>query len=162
MTPIYQEHPYHAPERGIFGDCYRAALASLLDMPLADVPHFVKYPEDKRRDIYREFLQPLGLIPVNIPGAEFWSVIVNTGIDCLHLILGSAKDDGCPHTCVGRNGVIVHDPGPDQKGLEGEIENWMMVVFVKAFAEPSPPEVGDRSTEATHHEGRAQCNNQRK
>lgn len=152
MTPIYQEHPYHAPERGIFGDCYRAALASLLDMPLADVPHFVKYPEDQRRDVYREFLRPLGLIPVNIPGAEFWSVIVNTGIDCLHLILGAAKDDGCPHTCVGRNGVIVHDPGPDQKGLEGEIENWEMVVFVKAFTEPSPAEVGDRSTKATHQE----------
>jgi hypothetical protein len=107
-------------------------------MPLADVPHFVRYPEAQRRDVYREFLAPLGLISVIIPGAEFLSVIVNTGIDCLHLILGAAKDDGCPHTCVGRNGVIVHDPGPTQPGLEGEIENWEMVVFVKAFTETWP------------------------
>lgn len=135
MTPVYQEHPYHAPARGIFGDCYRAALASLLDMPLADVPHFLRYPEDQRRDAYREFLRPLGLIPVVIPGEIFRSVIVGTGIDCLHLILGAAKDDGCPHTCVGRNCVIVHDPGPLQAGLEGEIESWEIVVFVKAFTE---------------------------
>lgn len=133
MTPIYQEHPYHAPEKGIFGDCYRAALASLLDMPLADVPHFVTYPEAERRGVYREFLRPLGLLPVNIPGPGFMASIAGSGIDCYHLILGAAKDDGCPHTCVGRNGVIVHDPGPDQKGLEGGIEDWETVVFVKTF-----------------------------
>lgn len=135
MTPIYQEHPYHAPERGIFGDCYRAALASLLDMPLATVPHFVRYPEAERRDLYREFLRPLGLIPVNIPGPGFMASIAGSGIDCYHLILGAAKDDGCPHTCVGRNGVVVHDPGPTQPGLEGGIEDWEMVVFVKTFTE---------------------------
>lgn len=130
MIPVYQEHPFHAPAAGIHGDCYRAALASLLEFPLSDVPHFMAYPQAERREVFRNFLRPLGLIPVVLPGAEFRSVIVSSGIDCMHLILGVAKDDGCPHTCVGRNGVVVHDPGPDQFGLEGGIDDWEIVIFV--------------------------------
>lgn len=140
MTPVTQEHPYHDPSRGLHGDCYRAALASLLDMPLADVPHFVKYPDDERRAVYREFLQPLGLIPVAVPGPTFMAAIVGSGIDCYHLILG--KSGGCPHTCVGLNGAIVHDPSPPMPGVEwgldGSLDDWECVVFVKTFTDPAP------------------------
>lgn len=151
MTPVTQEHPYHDPGRGLHGDCYRAALASLLDLPLADVPHFLTYPKEQRREVVREFLQPRGLIPVIVPGPVFMEAIVGSGIDCYHLILG--KSGGCLHTCVGLNGSIVHDPSPPMPGVEwgldGSLDDWEMVVFVKTFTEPSPPHVGDRSTEVT-------------
>lgn len=164
MTPVTQEHPYHEPSRGLHGDCYSAALASLLDLPLAEVPHVLAYPKDQQREVFREFLQVHGLIPVNVPGPAFRSAFIETGINCYHLILGS--NDGCPHACVGLNGAIVHDPLPPlpgvKWGLDGSLDDWECVVFVKAFTEAAPPEVGDRSTEATHQEGRAPCNNERK
>lgn len=164
MTPVTQEHPYHDPSRGLHGDCYSAALASLLDLPLAAVPHVLAYPKEQRREVFREFLQPLGLIPVNIPGPVFMEAIVGSGIDCYHLILG--KSGEVDHACVGFNGAIVHDPLPPMPGVEwgldGSLDDWECVVFVKAFTEAAPPEVGDCSTEATHQEGRTPCNNERK
>ncbi len=38
MTPLTQRYLHNPPET--YGDCYRACIASLLDLGLDDVPHF--------------------------------------------------------------------------------------------------------------------------
>jgi hypothetical protein len=39
MKPQTQEFPNHEPENGVFRDCLRAALASILGPSLRQVPH---------------------------------------------------------------------------------------------------------------------------
>ncbi len=41
MTPQNQEFT-RKPEIGQYGDCQRAVIASLLDLPISSVPHFLQ------------------------------------------------------------------------------------------------------------------------
>lgn len=64
MTPVTQEFR-HDPKNFIWGDCHRAALATILDLPISKVPHFfyqcpeVHHPDKVWREM-EEWLQPLG------------------------------------------------------------------------------------------------------
>ena len=42
MTPQLQTVNWHRPARGEYGDCFRACLASIMDLPIAVVPHFAQ------------------------------------------------------------------------------------------------------------------------
>lgn len=63
MTPVKQRYK-HDPENGVWGDCHRAAVASVLDLALDDVPHFADGgaggEEFERR--VREYLLSRGLV----------------------------------------------------------------------------------------------------
>jgi hypothetical protein len=41
MKPIDQEF-MHDPEKGIIGDCFRACIASILELDINEVPHFYR------------------------------------------------------------------------------------------------------------------------
>ncbi len=45
MIPLMQRN-HHDPANGIYGDCHRAAIASLLELPMDDVPHFCDADSD--------------------------------------------------------------------------------------------------------------------
>lgn len=76
MIPLRQRNK-HDPENGVYGDCHRAALASLLELPLDEVPHFCD------ESIYKDNAEPLsarerawllsrGLVSINVlyPGGN--------------------------------------------------------------------------------------------
>lgn len=68
MNAVMQEITDHAPDSGIYGDCYRAALATILDLPLSSVPHYMQihHPDiDLALREYGKFLsspQTIGLV----------------------------------------------------------------------------------------------------
>ena len=133
MTPTKQEFT-HKPEIGQYGDCQRAVIASLLDLPISEVPHFL---QDAGGDpcIYwdsiQAFLHKHGYAWLVVParsGAAFF------GETCpiYHEISGpSPRGNGVMHAVVGMDGRVVFDPHPDGTGLAGEQKDWEYGYLVK-------------------------------
>ena len=109
------------------GNCLQACIASLFEMGLEEVPHFVL------RDDW------VGALDGWLGQFDLQSVLVDLergeGEDMwepygYHLICGKGPRADCQHAVVGYNGRVVHDPHPDGGGLEIE-ESWTL--FVKRF-----------------------------
>jgi len=133
MKPVVQEF-LHDPSIGQYGDCQRAVLASLLELPIADVPHFL---QDAKGDpaTYWEALQIFcrshGYVYLTVPNgpANFYG---DEG-DVFHEISGpSPRHAGTFHAVVGKNGAIFHDPHPSGMGLAGDPSIWERAYLVKA------------------------------
>jgi hypothetical protein len=127
MTPVDQEF-MHDPANGVYGDCMRAAIASLLDLPREEVPHFHEGTNDvtvfDRR--VNAFLASKGLMLVDVTPSEYIFVTNNNLPDCYHLISGYTER-GTYHACVGKNGELVHDPHPSKAGVL-EHDRWGFLV----------------------------------
>ena len=126
MKPVDQEF-VHKPEIGQMGDCQRAVIASLLELPIEDVPHFLQEVNGDPSDYWdaiQAFLSLRGLALMHVPsrsGATFFG----DGVDVYHEISGpSPRGNGVMHAVVGRNGEIVHDPHPSKAGLAGKPSDW--------------------------------------
>lgn len=95
------------------GNCFAAALASVLEIPLEEVPEFT---EDGWLIEVNTWLQGRGLCYLEFPvhEQERWRTyyLKHAGF---HLLLGDNR--GLCHAVVAKAGVIVHDPHPSQDGL---------------------------------------------
>lgn len=116
----------HDPENGTIGDCFRCCIASILDMPAIEVPHFCDYAweiKDARwlvavnawlakRDLaYLEFQAD--------PATPWdWGAFKGLGFSVYHTLNGKSPR-GFDHATVGLNGSMVHDPHPSRGGLVG-------------------------------------------
>jgi len=148
MTPVDQEFP-HDPDNGVAGDCYRACIASLLDVPTADVPHFLHdFPSAEEADRrVADFLRPLGLALVTFHyHGEGQTPIFPEGV---HYILhgksprfsGKQADGSVTvHCVIATEGLkVVHDPHPTRHGILGAFEDpdtgdkwWAVSMLVRA------------------------------
>lgn len=117
MTPVKQtlltDRSIDPP---IVGNCFQACVASLLDRPLSDVPHFAEANEWPLN--FHRWLDEQGLTCVEFKDsnpdarAEFWGH---------HMIIGPSPRAG-KHAVIGLNGEIVFDPHPSNEGLgDGEV-----------------------------------------
>lgn len=140
MTPVKQTQ-LHDPPRS-YGDCHRAALASLLDLPIDGVPNLMHGLAQGEGEIFqarqKEFLDARGFVAVQLPiqaddlktacnAANVW----NPG---LLFLLGGESASGCGHTVVADGTGIVHDPHPDDVGIVGPMEDgcfWVTYVLGK-------------------------------
>lgn len=130
MTP--QTQKYKSPDAsGHSGDCYRTALASLLDMDRDDVPHFYDLPAGclpetlKAADAWRRrWLRENGYDLVNIslcaedPTQAMEALSRTSPQGMRYLLIGESKN-GCGHAVIVRDGEIEHDPSQDQSGIVG-------------------------------------------
>lgn len=109
------------------GNCLQAALASLLELPLGEVPHVVMHGDWWDRLTTWAIGQGFELVPIapNWPPRGYY------------LATGPAVR-GLPHTCVYHDGALAHDPHPDRTGLDS-VEQLLIVV-------PLDPARGIRST----------------
>jgi len=138
MTPQKQLLNHKPPES--YGDCHRAALASILDLPILDVPHFMhglgpkEGNEFERRQ--KEFLLYLGLVPICVPfdgSAGLDAVLQTLGAQCpgIYYLIGGDAGRGVGHTVVGCGGEIVHDPHPANIGIIGPMDDGLFwVTFI--------------------------------
>ena len=113
----------HDPDNGFYGDCYRTAIACLLDKDSPDeVPHFIdKDNEDWEADT-REYLKTQGYGFASFgflsqePMAESFqnvqSFMERVNPDILYIISGISVR-GNPHVCIALNGNVIWDPHPD-------------------------------------------------
>lgn len=114
------------------GTCFRAALASILNLREADVPDFKAANQDPGVD---RFLRPLGLQYEERP------IDLNDRPAGYHTILGVSPRGGY-HAVVGYKGNFVHDPHPveddPRRGLVKE----------KMWGELLPLESGAKATDS--------------
>ena len=103
------------------GNCFTACVASILELPLNAVPHFVLYG-DEWWDVFLTWLAELGL------SATFYT----SGDDYVPpgwTIAGgpSKRFAGKMHACVALDGVVVHDPHPSRDGLPQGIVEYVVM-----------------------------------
>lgn len=73
----------HDPDQGIYGDCYRTALAVILGIGAEEVPHFcdpVQFPDDFGVKEARKWLKSFGLGVYTVPYHETvsWAELMHT------------------------------------------------------------------------------------
>ena len=121
----------HDPDNGLYGDCYRTAIACILDLPAEDVPHFLKRDStaESQDDVAADWLQKhWKLTPVVI------SYLPNDDNDSVLEYLGKWSQRGSPfiitgqgsrgfnHCVVGYNGEIYCDPYTGDRGDRTSLE----------------------------------------
>lgn len=123
MTPQTQLI-LHDPENGTRGDCQRAVIASLMNIPITEVPHFNESGEPyKFWDSLQQFCHSKGYIFIEMKATDFaaWG----SDLDVYHQISGpSPRFPDAHHAVVGMNGKIIFDPHPDRTELVGDPSTW--------------------------------------
>ena len=115
----------HDPDNGKWGDCFRTALACLLDLQPKDVPHFGHRGPDSAEFNARinAWLgdQNLTLITVGLVGGPDKVMeamkIQNPGV--VYLLSGKSPRCDESHVVIAQDDKIIHDPHPDGTGLDG-------------------------------------------
>jgi hypothetical protein len=134
MTPVKQEF-IHDPANGVYGDCQRAVIASLLDLPIQEVPHFLGESKNDAVGYWtllQKFLRDKGYAWLVVPaksGAAFFGAEEES---IYHEISGPSPRGSClTHAVVGCDGKIVFDPHPSNAGLVGDPSEWEYAYLVK-------------------------------
>ena len=114
----------HNPAKGEYGDCFRACIASLLEMDIQDVPHFLDGENPYRW--YEELSAWLGNMglsyfdhPVDEPGINKWEHLFSTiNTPIYHEMCGKSPRGNFDHSVIGCNGKVVFDPHPSRAGIK--------------------------------------------
>lgn len=110
MIPVTQTILYQT-DSVVLGNCLQAAVASIYELPIDAVPHFVQFEKwGKALDLYvagRGF----GLTKLSAPE-------VPMGVPVL--AFGTSPRGEWGHSVVWLDGAIAHDPHPSRAGLAGE------------------------------------------
>jgi len=137
MKPVLQTRfgfPEEGDPRG--GNCHRAAVASILELPLYRVPDFVNEWPSCWYEQLAKWLRPMGLVPVTVlisPDNKGW-----TPFEFYHLMSGPRpRNPKYLHCVVGLGGKMVHDPHPSGDGLV-EVKDWDLFVAYDPATATSP------------------------
>lgn len=127
MKPVDQEFINGNPD-GVPGDCVRAATATLLNLPIAAVPHFVAAHGGQWRTAWERWLDERDLIVVELDPRQrplgFFLAVGPTE--------RTGRGNNVSHMIVMHGGGIGHDPHPSRAGLTG-VER----VYLIAARDPS-------------------------
>lgn len=112
------------------GDCARACIASILELPLKDVPNFMRDGPDYFAEYLSKWCDEMNFRVVDIRLND--SVQEEELLkDCYVLAIGKSPrgtEDWHRHSVVWYNGKMVHDPHPTRVGLSLEPE--MFSIFI--------------------------------
>jgi len=105
----------HDPDNGTLGDCFRACIASLLDLEAAEVPHTdAEITFGEWDTMYRDFLHDRGYRKIALPlvasSLEEALSITAGWADGLPYIFSGACRRGIAHAVIAQHGKIIHDP----------------------------------------------------
>lgn len=113
MKPVYQTRFPSEDGAEAHGDCWGAALASLLEIPLGAVPEEIAESEDWAERTLA-FLEQFGL-------SLMWRFVrregETSGFAGYYLESGKARGGPWHHIVVCKDGEMVHDPSPGGRGL---------------------------------------------
>lgn len=119
MKPVHQTILYTDQTTGN-GDCFDAALASLLEVPLWMVPPFHKmYGRTDRHTRIDQWL--IRMFGMWLDVCDFSERNEEPELPEFYIAVGqSPRDPASGHAVVYLNGVLVHDPHPFGGGVVGE------------------------------------------
>jgi len=136
VIPVDQTH-FGVGIDGVPGNCYQACLASVLELPINEVPHFVEYegPRDEATGSLWYFEARLWLRE-NV-GYDLFSYDVTDEITGPSSVFSERPSDHRQHVGIGCgdsprgdwlhavvidfDGNLVHDPHPSRSGVVGPI-----------------------------------------
>lgn len=124
MIPIAQDI-FHNDPQGRKGNCLQAAIASIVERPLSEVPHFAAIEDDTWWDQTCKFLNDNGYNIFDCSKEELPHIKEN-----FVLVVGkSPRGVGVNHSVIYKNGELAHDPHPSHKGVTEVI--WCAVLSKK-------------------------------
>jgi hypothetical protein len=134
------------------GNCFSAVIASLLEMPLEDVPNFCEGARpgaSKWWDQFQAWLTMKGYSAIELVLSPLeWAP--NEGQECW--LVGSSPRGDCDHavcaTYVAGKYKMTHDPHPDGEGLKGDPRD---VGFLIPLALPTVNMTKHDAEELTRH-----------
>lgn len=130
----HKQHILHKPDKGIYGDCFRTALACLLDMEVLSVPHFMNDPNEPIRTTWKNvdnWLKDFGFRLISLPFNSDYNELMDSMKDNypgLVIKLSGKSIRGSNHTIIVKDGKMIHDPHPDNTGLNSPCDDgyyWM-------------------------------------
>lgn len=128
---LFQKQLYrHDPQNGVYGDCYRTAIACLLNKPAGEVPHFFSLQNgaitsEEAHKLASDYLATQGLATFTV---GILCDDLNVLLDAmqkwnpdLYYLLSGESERGTNHTVVCLGGRIIWDPftGKSDCGLIG-------------------------------------------
>lgn len=126
MIPVDQTRFYDptVPVEEQRGNCLQAVIASLLELPLDEVPHFVQDHVDT--DGHRDWWEST-LAFARSHGWNIHATLPVTDYPGEHMFVSGPSPrgvdgDGLWHVVIYRDGEMVHDPHPDRTGLRGGLQ----------------------------------------
>ena len=115
------------------GNCFSASVASILEMPLEDVPNF--NPENWFNEL-NEWLPNYGLFALffcKYDRPADWRLTWKALTDSVICEAGvaSPRYPGADHSVVFYKGVVIHDPHPDKASMSASLDDLRsLIVFV--------------------------------
>jgi hypothetical protein len=113
MIPVMQQTK-HDPENGQVGDCFKACIASLLEITDYDsIPHFATYPKAQWWDRFLDWMKSRGFKVFVGEGGQsdpqrYATYYIATGTSPRSLL----------HSVIYSNGNLAHDPNPEGGGVK--------------------------------------------
>jgi len=132
MIPVFGRIKHEPP---VMGDCFRACVASILELDYDQVPHFLQ-GEDGYNPLwftdFEKWLRPMGLEPVLLGGVDCANPDSNTAYFGYgyHIVTGKSprfSEGEVLHSVVHRDTKLVHDPFPGGTGVKTIVD---FLVFV--------------------------------
>lgn len=112
MIPVTQT-VFYEEDAVVKGNCLQAAVASIYELPLAAVPHFIQF--EKWGEALALYVEGRGNILRLIKPPAFAPRPAR-----VVMAFGKSPRGNFDHAVVWQDGVIVHDPHPSRDGLDGE------------------------------------------
>lgn len=136
MISIDQTIIDHNPEKGIFGNCLQACVASLFELPLESVPHFACYPKEEWQLIFIDFIYEQGYVYEGwAPIEELNNPDCNVSVDGYKIMSGISPRE-YRHAVIYKDNALVHDPHPSKLGLKEVLGFHMIRKADKVLSNP--------------------------
>ncbi len=97
------------------GNCLSACIASILEIPIDTVPNWAK--EKNWQQKVNEWLQKYNLCYLELAKSDHLEFFAQD-CGCHYIMNGKSPRGEFWHSVVGRGGKMVHDPHPENRGLE--------------------------------------------
>ena len=110
IKPVIQTKLQKEPPLGVNGNCFAACVATLLCIPIEEVPPFEEYMEDRTWvRMATRFLASHGYV---------WGTMDDPEPGEYYVALGyTVRSDTVLHAVIYKDGEMVHDPHPDKSGI---------------------------------------------
>ncbi len=99
-----------------YGDCMRACVASILEVPIESIPNFMEDGPDRFEKAIRDWTKEQDFLLVDTICEK---AVESVFPDCYMIAMGKSPNIDGNHAVVYYNGKMVHDPSPYKKGIIG-------------------------------------------